>query len=98
VTLPVKFPQFQPPGDTYSRQYFEQHNRALEEVFAALNAKGALLGSTMTLTSTPAAGYGLRTGALFELEGVVHIVRDKDIFFAPVVPATSALGAVTTSP
>lgn len=98
MTLPINLPQFQAPSDEYSRDYMEQLKQSMEYALSAMNAKGPIVASKIMVTTMPSSGYGLRAGETFEQNGVVYIVRAKDIFFSPVGAAVAGLGAVTTSP
>jgi len=95
MTLPARMPKLPTPTKNYDAGYFKSLLRVLDLYFRDQNAAGPLRGSTLNLSDLQSGGYNLRVGDLYEADGVVRVLREKDIYFDTMPAATASVGSVT---
>lgn len=98
MTLPVQPPTLPPPPAEYDRQYMDSLLNTLEGFIRLLNNPGELRGTTLNLSTLPSSPIGLEVGSVFELDGNLKVLREKDVYFDSPATATGSIGTVTTSP
>lgn len=95
MTLPLKPPNLQDAPDEYDRDHMDGLIKELRLFVQLLNAEGPLKASTINLSALPSAGYGQPVGTVFEVDGVLKVVRSKDHYFMQAASATGAVGTTT---
>lgn len=97
MTLPVQPPRLPSPTNEYDRAYMDSLLGELAGFIRSLNTPGELRGTTLVLTNLPSDPYGKEVGTVYEIDGVVKVIRTKDIFFVVPTTAASSVGTVSVS-
>jgi hypothetical protein len=87
------FPQA--PVD-YSQNYTAEVLRAFSVFLEQVQNPGDLRATTLTLTDLKDNNQGLETGAVFQVNGILHITLANQAF-TPGVTATGSVGTVTVT-
>jgi hypothetical protein len=87
------FPQA--PAD-YNQNYAAEVVRAFSVFLEQVQNPGDLRATTLTLTNLQDNNQGLEVGAVFQVNGVLHITL-ANLAYPPGLSATSAVGSVTVS-
>ena len=93
--------QILPAPPRYSGQdeqdYRDQLNRWLANLYTFVTSVNYLRGNGLYLPGLPTTGYGLKPDEVFSNNGVLTIVRVKDIWAGGFAVAAS-VGSVTVTP
>jgi hypothetical protein len=87
------FPQA--PVD-YSQNYTAEVLRAFSVFLEQVQNPGDLRATTLTLTELKDNNQGLETGAVFQVNGILHITLANQAF-TPGATATGSVGTVTVT-
>lgn len=88
----VALPNFPIPGPQYSQRYMADLVNALARMTVVLRNPGEGRATTIVLTNLQTNDQGLEAGALFQVEGVVHV----SLLNKPYLAGTSATTNVGT--
>lgn len=92
----VQFPTFPLPGPQYDQRYMADLVNALNRLVVAIRAPGEGRQTTTVFTGLKSNDYGLELGTLFEVDGVLKIVRANEPHPAG-ISATGSVGAVAVT-
>lgn len=86
----LNLPVFGNPPNEYSRAYFDDLTRKLDQLMTLLRAPGEGRNTTIVLTNLATADYGLEPGTIFVVGGVLRV----SLLNAPYLSGVSASGSV----
>ena len=95
-TRKVVRPLFPQAPQTYSQDYTAEVVRAFSVFLQQVQNPGDLRATTLTLTDLQDNNQGLETGAVFHVNGVLHITLANQAYLAG-TSATTAVGQVTVT-
>jgi len=94
ATRKVVRPLFPNAPEQYNQAYTAEVVRAFSVFLEQVQNPGDLRGTTLTLTDLQENNVGLETGAVFQVNGVLHIALANQPYPAG-LSATTAVGSVT---
>ena len=97
MTRSVVRPLFPVPPKEYDPTYMASVVQAFSVFLEQVQNPGDLRATTLTLTDLQTNDQGLELGALFQVEGVVHIAIAHMAYLAG-MSASTAVGQVTVNP
>ncbi len=95
-TRKVVRPLFPQAPVDYSQNYTAEVLRAFSVFLEQVQNPGDIRATTLTLTDLQDNNQGLEVGAVFQVNGVLHINRANQAFL-PGIQATTGVGQVTVS-
>lgn len=92
----VQFPTFPLPGPNYDQRYMADLINSLNRLVVAIRSPGEGRQTTTVFTNLQSNDYGLEIGTLFQVDGVLKVVRANEPYPAG-ISATASVGAVAVT-
>jgi hypothetical protein len=86
----LSLPTFSKAPETYTRGYFDDLTRMLNNLVTMITTPGVGRQSTLVLTDLPSNDSGLEPGSIFVVNGILRI----PLLYSPYVAGLSGTGVV----